>query len=128
MGLCLFPGDWDVEGPDACFSYREFAAFRRRLASEEGFSLDAMQGFGGEIAWDDVATVLEPLLNHPDDHGRNLTPEECGPILSRLEGFLTEWEASPEPNSECGNQIRELRDLVVVLRVCVQKNVEMCFM
>ncbi|MFC9431114.1 hypothetical protein [Streptomyces sp. NPDC056987] len=138
MGLCLFPGDGETDGPDACFSYREFASFRRRLASGEGFSLDGMQGFGGDASWSEVTTVLEPLLNHPDDHGRNFSSQECRLILPRLEDVLSDWVRAADSNSEPReigenqnqnqNQIRELRDLVVVLRVCVQKNVEMCFM
>ncbi|MFE4366734.1 hypothetical protein ACFRMN_00495 [Streptomyces sp. NPDC056835] len=128
MGLCLFPGDGEIDGPDACFSYQEFASFRRRLASGEGFSLDDMQGFGGNALWSDVTTVLEPLLNHPDDHGRNFSSEECRLILPHLEGVLADWMLGPDSNSEIRNQTRELRDLVAVLRVCVQKNVELCFM
>lgn len=128
MGLCLFPDDGETDGPDACFSYHGFASFRRRLASEEGVPLDNMQGFGGDTSWSEVASVLEPLLNHPDDHGRNLTSEECRRIPPHLEGVLSEWRPGPDLESEARDHIRQLRDLLLVLRVCVKKNVELCFM
>ncbi|MFD7626806.1 hypothetical protein ACFV7Q_12370 [Streptomyces sp. NPDC059851] len=128
MGLCLFPDDGEVDGPDACFSYGSFAQFRRRLALAEGFQLGDMSGFGGHVAWNDVTTVLEPLLNHPDDHGRSLTSQECREILPRLEDVLSVWLSSGSHDSDMKEDISNARDLITVLKVCVQKNVELCFM
>lgn len=128
MGLCLFPEDGNTNGPEACYSYHEFSSFRRHLASAEGLSLDAMQGFGGDSSWDDFTTVLEPLLNHPDDHGRSISFEECSLILPRLEDLLSDLTLAPDTDSEVRNLIRQLSNLVAVLRVCVQNHVELGFM
>jgi len=128
MGVCLFPGNGETDGPDACFSYGEFSAFRRRLAAEEGFPLGDMRGFGGDTSWGEVATVLAPLLNHPDDHGRNISSQECRLILPRLEGVLSDWLSGSDSSPAARNQVRELSDLVSVLRVCVREDVELCFL
>ncbi|MEV7894378.1 hypothetical protein [Streptomyces cyaneofuscatus] len=128
MGLCLFPGDGDTDGLDACFSYGDFALFRRRLAISEGFDLGEMFGFGGDRSWVEVSTVLEPLLNHPDDHGESLSPTECAVILPRLEAVLDEWLSVEFQDAAFEGHIRDMRDLIAVLHVCVRKNVELCFM
>ncbi|MFG2296290.1 hypothetical protein [Streptomyces sp. NPDC048603] len=128
MGLCLFPGDGDVDGLDVSFSYGDFALFRRRLAIAEGFDLGEMFGFGGDRPWAEVSTVLEPLLNHPDDHGESLSPSECAVILPRLEAVLVEWLSAEFRDVVFEEHIRDARDLVAVLNVCVRKNVELCFM
>ncbi|MFD7430898.1 hypothetical protein ACFV6Z_28195 [Streptomyces sp. NPDC059818] len=128
MGLCLFPEDGNTDGPDACFSYHEFSSFRRHLASAEGIALDAMQGFGGDSSWDDFTTVLEPLLNHPDDHGRSISFEECGLILPHLEGLLSDLMPTSDTDPEVHNLTRQLNNLIVALRVCVQNQVALGFM
>lgn len=128
MGVCLFPQDGKIDGPDACFSYREFATFRRILASEEGIVLGRMEGFGGDTPWTDGTTVFEPLINHPDDHGRDLSAEECRLITPRLEEVLSGHAMGTDLNSEKRNYVRQLSDLLTVLRVCVKKNVELGFM
>lgn len=84
-GLVLFPGDGDNSSPDVSWSYSGFAAFRRRLAQSAGFALSEMWGFGGDRPWSEVSTVLEPLLNHPDDGGDDLTPADCAVVLPRLQ-------------------------------------------
>ncbi|GII96311.1 hypothetical protein Ssi02_65420 [Sinosporangium siamense] len=128
MGLCLFPGDGESDGPDACFSYGEFALFRRRLALAEDFHLEEMQGFGGVRPWKDVRTALEPLLNHPDDHSRSLSPLECEAIVARLENILLEWVSSESSDFELKEHIRDARKVIAVMHVCIQKNVELCLM
>ncbi|MEU5125992.1 hypothetical protein J7W19_30075 [Streptomyces mobaraensis NBRC 13819 = DSM 40847] len=128
MGLCLFPADGEIDGPEACFSYGGFAQFRRRLALAEKIRLEEMQGFGGDRPWADTVTAFEPLLNHPDDHGRSLTPEECRAILPRLEAVLSEWLEEEPQDPELGEHIAEARDLIAVLRVCVTKDVELSFL
>lgn len=74
----------------AQWSYTGFGAFRRRLAEEEEFNLDDMQGFDGDVSWDDVTTDLKPLLNHSDCDG-NLTPEECAQVAPRLREIVAGW-------------------------------------
>ncbi|MGW3396181.1 hypothetical protein [Streptomyces hydrogenans] len=128
MGVCLFPGDGNIESPDACFSYREFKRFRHRLAEEEGFSMPDMEGFGGSTSWNDVSSTLKPLLDHPDDHGRNISLNECRIMLPRLESILSKIEKAPGIHIEERDQLRWLSNLVTVVRICVKKNVEMCFM
>ncbi|GGT00322.1 hypothetical protein [Streptomyces chromofuscus] len=86
MGLTLFPGDGDDSGPDVSWSYSGFAAFRRRLAEAEGFALRDMKGFGGDRPWSEVSTVLEPLLDRPDDGGDDLSPVECAVVPAPVGG------------------------------------------
>ncbi|WP_331727712.1 hypothetical protein [Streptomyces sp. NBC_01176] len=127
MGLILFPGDGDASSPDATWSYNGFAAFRRRLAQAEGFSLSEMRGFGGERAWRNVSTALEPLLNRPDDGGGELSPTECAAILPRLKAITEHWQ------DETGDPLLQqhldgARQLTVVLRLCVERDVDLLFL
>ncbi|MGK5638628.1 hypothetical protein ACSNOK_10005 [Streptomyces sp. URMC 126] len=127
MGLLLFPADGETGGPEVCFSYRGFGAFRRRLALAEGFRLDEMQGFGGDRSWTDVSTELEPLLDHPDDHGRSLSPQECRAMLPRLRSLADEWASDEPSDPELREHAGNAHDLVEVLEVCVRKNAELSF-
>jgi hypothetical protein len=127
MGLCLFPGDEDVDGPDACFSYGGLAQFRRRLALEEGFALDEMIGFGGDRPWTDVSTCLEPFLNHPDDHSQDLSVEDCAAVLPRLETILGRWSREGPRDEGMDRHIEDAQRLTVVLRICIEKNVDLIY-
>ncbi|WP_058043856.1 hypothetical protein [Streptomyces roseifaciens] len=127
MGLCLFPGDEDVDGLDACFSYEGFARFRRRLALAEGFGLDEMVGFGGNRPWTDVSTDLEPLLNHPDDHSEDLSAEDCVAVLPQLEAILEQWSEEEPHDAGIERHVEDAQRLVAVLRICVSKNVALFF-
>ncbi|QWB27720.1 MULTISPECIES: hypothetical protein [Streptomyces] len=127
MGLCLFAGDEDVNGPDACFSYGGFAQFRRRLALEEGFVLDEMIGFGGDRPWTDLSTPLEPFLNHPDDHSEDLSVEDCFAVLPRLEAILEHWSSEEPPDQGMERHIEDAQRLTAVLRICIEKNVDLFF-
>ncbi|WP_330480000.1 hypothetical protein [Streptomyces sp. NBC_00724] len=127
MGLVLFPRDGDNRSPDVSWSYSGFAAFRWRLAETEGFVLLEMWGFGGERPWSEVSTALEPLLDHPDIGGDDLTPAECASILVRLEEITDQW------TREGGNQrlqqhIEDARQLAGVLRLCIEKDVPLTFL
>ena len=126
MGLTLFPGDGDNSSPDVSWSCVRFHAFRELLARAEGFELDAMAGFGGERAWGEVATVLEPLLDHPDVCGDDLSPADCAAMLPRLEAIADGW-----PRDSTDPAFREhlegARRLAVVLRLCVEKQVPLVF-
>ncbi|MER7789874.1 hypothetical protein [Streptomyces sp. NPDC097640] len=126
MGLCLFPSDGDIDGPDACFSYGGFAQFRRRLAHADGFDLDEMTGFGGDRPWAEVSTELEPFLNHPDDHSKNLSPEDCAAVLPKLDAIIGRWNSEPL-DAGMGRHIEDAQQLSTVLRVCIHKNVDLCF-
>ncbi|MFG3261810.1 MULTISPECIES: hypothetical protein [Streptomyces] len=126
MGLVLFPGDDDTNSPDVSWSYTGFGVFRRWLAQAEGFELDEMDGFGGQRPWSDVSTTLAPLLNHPDDDGPDLTPNQCATILPRLQEIADQpQEASIEPLLH--RHLDDARQFVVVLQLCVERDVDLLF-
>ncbi|WP_432154730.1 hypothetical protein [Streptomyces tricolor] len=126
MGLVLFPGDDDTSSPDVSWSYTGFAAFRRWLAQAEGIALDEMYGFGGQRPWNQVFTALAPFLNHPDDDGPDLTPAQSVKILPRLQ------EIADQPQGGCTDPLLQrhmddARQLVVVLQLCIEKDVDLLF-
>ncbi|MBT2408690.1 MULTISPECIES: hypothetical protein [unclassified Streptomyces] len=125
MGLCLFPGDGDLTSPDISWSYSGFNAFRQRLAQAEGFTLPDMWGFGGDREWSEISSTLKPLLDHPDDAG-DLSAADCARILPRLAEIITEWETA-ESNPALTRHIEDARQLVAVLKICVDSNVELLF-
>lgn len=124
MGLCLFPDDGDIDSPDISWSYHGFGEFRRRLAEAEGFVLSEMQGFGGDRPWSDVSTALKPLLDHPDDRGE-MTSGQCAAVLPRLEAITQQW--ATEPDAFLRAYVELVRQLAVVLRLCVEKDVALLF-
>ena len=113
MGLVLFPGDGDPTSPDVSWSY--------------GFDLSEMWGFGGEQPWSEVSTVLEPLLDHPDVGGDDLSPADCAAILPRLAAIADQW-AQDGDDTLLHEHIEEGRQLTTVLRLCIEKNVPLCFL
>jgi hypothetical protein len=127
MGLDLFPDDGDDSSPDVSWSYSGFATFRRRLAGTEGFVLSEMRGFGGERPWSEVSTALEPLLDHPDAGGDDLSPDECASILVRLEAVTDQW-AREGGDQLLQQHIEDARQLAAVLRLCIEKNVPLAFL
>ncbi|WP_406016191.1 hypothetical protein OG520_38140 [Streptomyces sp. NBC_00984] len=127
MGLVLFPGDGDISSPDVSWSCSGFAAFRRRLAQAEGLVLSEMWGFGGGRPWNEVSTPLEPLLDHPDDGGDDLSPAECAVIQFRLETITDQW--TREGNDALLQQhIEDACQLAGVLRLCIEKDVPLLFL
>ncbi|MGW2279334.1 hypothetical protein [Streptomyces sp. NPDC001770] len=127
MGLVLFPGDGDNSSADVSWSCTGFAAFRRRLAESEGFVLSEMWGFGGERPWSDASTVLEPLLDHPENGGDAISPAECASLLVGVEAIAGRWVR------EGGDQllrqhIEDARRLAGVLRLCIEKHVPLIFL
>ncbi|MET9854937.1 hypothetical protein ABZY57_18570 [Streptomyces sp. NPDC006450] len=126
MGLMLFPGDDDVSSPDVSWSYSGFAAFRSWLAQADGFTLADMHGFGGDRPWSNVSTTLAPLLDHPDDSGPDLTPAQCAAMLPRLEAITAQW---PHGDSDpvLGRRIDDVRELIAVMKFCLDKDVELIF-
>ncbi|MEU8984870.1 hypothetical protein [Streptomyces sp. NPDC048309] len=126
MGLVLFPGDDNTDSPDVSWSYTGFGMFREWLAQIEGFTLDEMRGFGGERPWSEVSTTLTPLLDHPDDDGPDLTPAQCAAILPRLS------EIAGQPQDDrldpvWQRRIQDVRQLVVVLQLCIERDVDLLF-
>jgi hypothetical protein len=127
VGLILFPGDGDIAGLDVAWSCTGSNAFRRRLAQAEGFVLDEMRGFGGERPWSDVSTTLEPFLDRTDDGGGEFSTAECTAILPRLEAAIGEWqEQAADPLLQ--RHIEDARQLALVLRLCIEKDVELLFL
>ncbi|MGA5900246.1 hypothetical protein [Streptomyces venetus] len=126
MGLVLFLGDDDTSSPDVSWSYTGFGVFRRWLAQAEGFALDEMNGFDGQRPWNDVSTVLAPLLNHPDDDGPDLSPSQCATVLPRLQEIADQpQEGSIDPLLR--RHVDDARQLVVVLQLCIEKDVDLLF-
>ncbi|MEV0370545.1 hypothetical protein AB0I10_12045 [Streptomyces sp. NPDC050636] len=127
MGLTLFPGDGDTSSPDVAWSCTGFSAFRERLARAEGFVLSEMRGFGGGRPWSQVSTALEPLLDHPDVGGDDLSTAECAAMLPRLEAITGQWQKEPdEPLLQ--QHIEDAQQLTVVLRLCIDEGVELIFL
>ncbi|MGY5052420.1 hypothetical protein ACWDE0_43880 [Streptomyces sp. 900105755] len=126
MGLVLFPEDDDISSPDVSWSYSGFGMFRRWLAQAEGFALDEMHGFGGQRPWDDVSTTLAPVLNHPDDGGPDLTPVQCARILPRVQQ-IADQSKSEDTNPLLQRHLDDARRLVVVLQLCIEKDVNLVF-
>lgn len=73
----------DFSHSEAHWAYSGFGRFRDALAAHEGFVLDTMVGFGGDVSWDTITTPLKPLLDHSDCDG-DLSPEDCAQVALRL--------------------------------------------
>ncbi|MFE4920178.1 hypothetical protein [Streptomyces sp. NPDC056661] len=127
MGLMLSPGDDDVTSPDVSWSYTGFNMFREWLAQVEGFALAEMNGFGGERTWSSISTTLEPLLDHPDDDG-SLAPAQCAAMLPRLEAIIDQRQRQHEDRGPVlQRRIDDARQLVTVMKYCLDKDVELIF-
>ncbi|MEV7384102.1 hypothetical protein [Streptomyces lydicus] len=126
MGLVLFPGDGDVTSPDVSWSYSGFSVFRQWLAQAEGITLAEMYGFGGDRPWSSVSTTLAPLLDHPDDDGPDLTPAQCAVMLPRLEAIIDQRQ-SDGSDPVLQRRIDDAHQLVAVMRLCLDKDVELIF-
>jgi hypothetical protein len=127
VGLVLFPGDDDNSSPDVAWSYSGFAEFRRWFAQAEGFGLDEMDGFGGLRSWNDVRTPLAPFLDHPDVGGPDLSPIQCAAMLPRLREIADQsQERGPDPLVQ--GHMADARNLAIVLRFCIDKDVDLLFL
>ncbi|WP_203632997.1 hypothetical protein [Streptomyces sp. SID10815] len=121
----LFPGDGDVTSPDVSWSYTGFHLFREWLADAEGFALAEMHGFGGDRAWRGVPTTLTPLLDHPDDEG-SLTAAQCAAMLPRLEAIIEQFHHE-DSDPALQRRVDDTRQLVTVMKHCLDKGVELVF-
>lgn len=79
-------------------SYSVFGEFRVWLAEKIGVKLLERQGFGGEMAWEDLLQhPLYAFINHSDCDGE-LTTEECEKTLQGMKDVkknLTDGEDEP---------------------------------
>ncbi len=75
---------------NAQWSYSGFNNFRRRLATQIGITLDAMQCFGGTIPWRTVKDPIVPFLNHSDCEG-TMTPEAMKKVAPRIKALVKDW-------------------------------------
>ncbi|MFF0739043.1 hypothetical protein ACFYVL_01475 [Streptomyces sp. NPDC004111] len=126
VGLMLFPNHDDVASPDVSWSYTGFSMFRKWLAQAEGFTLAEMNGFGGDRPWCGVSTTLAPLLNHPDDDGPDLSPAQCAAMLPRLEAIRDQHQPD-DSDDVLRRRIEDVRELIAVLRFCVDRDVSLVF-
>ncbi|MEV8363761.1 hypothetical protein [Streptomyces niveus] len=122
MGLMLSPGDDDVTSPGVSWSYTGFNMFREWLAQAEGFTLAEMNGFGGDCVWSSVSTTLAPLLDHPDDDG-SLAPAQCAAMLEAI----TEQRQHEDGGPVLERRLDDVRQLVTVMKYCLEKEVELIF-
>lgn len=75
---------------EAHWSCTNFHDFRCRLAACIGMNLDNMQGFGGDIPFEDYSDDIIPLLEKPyfDIY---LMPEVCQTVAVRLRQLIRNW-------------------------------------
>ncbi|WP_242570392.1 hypothetical protein [Streptomyces sp. NP-1717] len=85
-----------------------------------------MRGFDGDCPWSSVSTTLAPLLNHPDDAGPDLTPAQCAAMLPRLEAIINERQHDGS-DAALERRIDDTRQLVTVMKFCLDKDVEIIF-
>ncbi|MGP4012741.1 hypothetical protein [Streptomyces sp. 4N124] len=115
-----------MTSPEISWSYTGFSMFRKWLAQVEGITLTEMDGFGGDRQWCGVSTTLAPLLKHPDDDGPDLAPAQCAAMLPRLEAILDHHQPD-DSDPILRRRIEDVRQLITVLRFCVDKDVELIF-
>jgi hypothetical protein len=115
MGLSINGVSW---------SYSGFGMWRSEIARHEGFELKEMDGFGGDRPWDEISSVLKPLLSHSDCDGV-LTAQECAAMYQRLREVVDElWPAWDE--SEMYSRVRGI-DLADVMQWAAENGDELEF-
>jgi hypothetical protein len=61
------------------------------LAKEIGIDLDKMEGFGGDIPWEEYENdPICILLNHSDCDGQ-ISAEQCLKVSPRLKELVSKW-------------------------------------
>ncbi|MER2057200.1 MAG: hypothetical protein ABTA16_00170 [Niallia sp.] len=81
----------DFSHTDVRWGYSSFNIFRKKLANQIGINLDAMEGFGGDIKFDQFKDDIIPLLDHSDCDGE-LTVKECKKVAPRLRELVSNWD------------------------------------
>lgn len=77
-------------------SYSGFMRWRQAVAAAAGLpELERMEGYGGDIAWDQVSCdpALKELLNHSDCDGE-IPAHRCKAVAVALEAMLPHLEDS----------------------------------
>lgn len=67
------------------------------------------------------------MLNHPNDDGPDLTPAQCAAMLPLLEATLDQQRQSDDSDPGIRRRIEDVRELITVLRFCLDKDVELIF-
>ncbi|MFF8958831.1 hypothetical protein [Streptomyces sp. NPDC014894] len=80
--------------------------------------------FRGDRPWSDVSTTLEPLFDHSDEDG-SLTPAECAAMLPRLEEIIDRRRHDADPVHR--RRVEDTRELVAVMRACVDIDADLLF-
>ncbi|MEK5338145.1 hypothetical protein NSS92_19270 [Bacillus sp. FSL M8-0166] len=75
---------------EAHWAYSGFGNFRRKLAACIGMNLDDMQGFGGDIPFENYDDDIIPLLDHSDCED-DLPPDVCKTVAARLRQLVRNW-------------------------------------
>lgn len=117
MGLDIYPGD-------AHWSYSGFNRFRELIAEAEGIELRSMVGFGGEIEWSTVESILEPFLDHSDCDG-DISREDCAIMWRRLEEIVESFADSKSIDQQYG--LQEGRKLVHGMKCCAESGERLIF-
>jgi hypothetical protein len=115
---------WEPDWPHPQWSYDGFAHFRRRLASAEGFDLEAMKGFDGDRDWSEIITDLEPLLRHSDCDGE-LSPADCARVFPHLEEVIQAWQSDGDPG--LAYDVGPGFNLVSAMKMCAADNLTLIF-
>lgn len=106
------------------WSYGGFSNFRTEIARLAGINLSSMQGFRGNVSWDDfddesIGWHLTPFLFHSDCDGE-LSPEDSARILTGLR-WLDRIKVTDDSDFE--HLHRERFDgLVAMLADAVERN------
>ncbi|WP_308434415.1 hypothetical protein [Streptomyces anandii] len=72
--------------------------------------------------------MLEPLLNHPDDGGDDLTPADCAVVLPRLQAIADGWAQESDDDPLRHQDTEDARRLAGFLRVCINRRVPLLFL
>lgn len=75
---------------EAHWSYTDFHDFRCRLAACIGMNLDEMEGFGGDIPFENFTDDII-LLQDLSDSDSYLMPEVCQTVAVRLRQLIRNW-------------------------------------
>jgi len=75
----------------AHWGYIGFHNYRYKLAKEIDIDLELMEGYGGDMSWDNISSPLKYFLNHSDCEGI-ISYKICSKIYPVLEYIVSQWE------------------------------------